>query len=65
MAQIVIQADGPFSVWCNSCERWVAGARLNIDGTHDADESKPVEPQWAKVPRPTSTTHTVWEDRTK
>lgn len=65
MPQLVIQTDGWFKVWCNTCDRWVDGVRLNIDGTHDLDESKPVQPQWAKVPRPTSTTHTVWEDPVK
>lgn len=65
MAQLVIQTSGAFRVWCNSCERWVDGARINIDGTHDLDESKPAEPQWPKVPRPVSTTHTVWEDQIK
>lgn len=61
MAQLVIQADGPFSVWCNTCGRWVAGARINITGTHDLDESVSAVRK-PKEPLPPHTDHTVWED---
>lgn len=59
-AQLVIQSDGPFKVFCNTCGRWISDARVNIDGTHDADESKPVR-TGRGIPPPERTEHTVWE----
>jgi len=57
--QLVIATDGPFKVFCNTCGRWVEGDRINIDGTHDADESKPI--RGYKMPPPERTEHVVWE----
>ena len=59
--QLVIQVAGPFKVFCNTCDRWVDGDRVNIDGTHDADESKPpVNSSRRGVPPTPRTDHTVW-----
>lgn len=61
MPSIMIQTDNnvPFRVWCNTCERWIHSDRCNIDGTHDADESKPAY-TGRGIPPPEKTTHTVW-----
>lgn len=59
--QLVIATDGPFKLFCNTCGRWVDGDRCNIDGTHDADESKPV--RGYKMPPPERTDHVVWEPK--
>ena len=60
MASLMIQSDAPFRVWCNTCNRWVSSERINIDGTHDADESQPatLAPKFINTP----TTHTIWEE---
>lgn len=59
--QLVIQTIGPFHVFCNTCGRFIEGDRVNIDGTHDADESKPVVHTGRGVPSPDRTSHAVWE----
>lgn len=64
MPSLMIQSDRPFRVFCNNCNRWVASERLNLDGTHDADESQPV-PVAPKGPRNTPTAHTVWDGKPK
>jgi hypothetical protein len=59
-AQLVIQTIGPFRVFCNTCGRFVDGDRVNIDGTHDSDESKPAR-TGRGIPPPARTGHTVWD----
>jgi hypothetical protein len=61
MSSLMIQSDGPFKAWCNTCNRWVPSERINIDGTHDADESRPAR-TGRGIPPPERTTHTVWDD---
>lgn len=59
--QLMIQSDAPFRVFCNTCRRWVDDSRIAVAGTHDADESQPVQTGRGISPLPEQTDHTVWD----